>query len=122
VVYFANARHHKAAHGHVLADIIVAPGVKLEHGLNWFFQKFGFSRDVKLGWEVKEKTNMAQIGKYLSAPSRTKQWKHEVDTVPASAIRSTKKILSSQAIKSNHDCEEKQSSELSTPFSITLKR
>lgn len=69
VVYFANGRHHKEANGHVLADIIVAPVVKLAHGTSWFFKKFGFARDVEPGWKEKEKTNMARIQKYLSSRS-----------------------------------------------------
>ena len=62
IVYFTNGRHHKDANGHVLADVIVAPKIDLPHAQRWFFQKFGFARDVSPGWEEREKANMSRIG------------------------------------------------------------
>ena len=77
VVYFANGDDAKNGsghgYGHVLADVIVAPEVELTHGLDWFFQKFGVSRDVEPGWKAKEEADTARIDTYvrsrLSSPT-----------------------------------------------------
>ena len=69
VVYFANGddTKNKSGHGygHVLADVIVSPEVKLTHALDWFFPKFGFSRNVEPGWKAKERTDTALIDDYV---------------------------------------------------------
>lgn len=69
VIYFANGNDTKKGsghgYGHVLADLIVAPEVKLTHGLGWFFQKFGLSRDVNPGWKTREETNTDRIDVYV---------------------------------------------------------
>ena len=69
VVYFANGDDAKNdsghGYGHVLADVIVSPEVELTHGLDWFFQKFGVSRNVEPGWKAKEETDTARIDTYV---------------------------------------------------------
>ncbi|MDR3503668.1 MAG: serine hydrolase [Legionella sp.] len=71
VIYFANGDDAKNGsghgYGHVLADVIVSPEVKLTHGLNWFFQKFGVSRDVQPGWKAKEERDTALIDTYVES-------------------------------------------------------
>lgn len=84
IVYFANGRHHRDANGHVLSDVIVAPKIDLPHAQNWFFQKFGFARDVSPGWEVREKANMSRIGEYLAErkTNKTVNVKAEIKSEP----------------------------------------
>lgn len=69
VVYLANGddvlNESPHGYGHVLADIIVGPEVDLSHGLNWFFKKFGISRDIEPGWKEKETADTAQIETYV---------------------------------------------------------
>jgi hypothetical protein len=45
--------------------VIVAPMVKLKHGLDWFFQKFGMARDVEPGWKEREEDTTTKIGDYV---------------------------------------------------------
>lgn len=47
IVYFANSRS-----GHILADQIITPNVDLKHGHNYFFQKFGFARDIESDYDI----------------------------------------------------------------------
>ena len=78
VIYFANGDDTKNGYGHgyghVLADVIIAPEVKLGHGLDWFFKKFGFSRNVEPGWKENEESDTARINVYvgscLASPSK----------------------------------------------------
>lgn len=67
VIYFSNGDDAKngSGHGYVLADVIVAPEVELTHGLDWFFQKFGVSKDVENGWKPKEEAETARIDTYV---------------------------------------------------------
>lgn len=69
VIYFSNGDDAKNGsghgYGHVLADVIVAPAVELTHGLDWFFQKFGVSRNVDDGWKSKEEADTARIDTYV---------------------------------------------------------
>ena len=69
VIYFSNGDDAKNGsghgYGHVLADVIVAPEVELAHGLDWFFQKFGVSRDVDEGWKSKEEADTTRIDIYV---------------------------------------------------------
>lgn len=80
VVYFANGSDAKNGsghgYGHVLADAIVAPEVELTHGLDWFFQKFGVSRDVEPGWKAKEETDTAHIGAYVRSCFQTRTFRY----------------------------------------------
>lgn len=71
VVYLANGddalKGSGNGYGHVLADVIVKPEVELTHGLNWFFKKFGFSRDVEPGWKEKLILDTDRIDTYVKA-------------------------------------------------------
>lgn len=62
IVYFANAKN-----GHILANQIIIPYVKLEHALNYFSQKYGFAVKSEPGWQKNEKYRFDQIGKYLDS-------------------------------------------------------
>jgi CubicO group peptidase (beta-lactamase class C family) len=57
-VYFANSNN-----GHILADEIISPTGELEHALNYFFKKYGFSRTI--GELPVEKKLMNDIDKFL---------------------------------------------------------
>lgn len=71
VVLLANGNEelNKSPHGygHVLAELIVGPEVKLEHAFNWFFQKFGLAKNVEPGWKEGEEERTAVIGKYVES-------------------------------------------------------
>lgn len=56
IVYFANSKH-----GHILSDQIISPNVELEHALNYFFLKYGFTRKIESGWQEKEKVRIEHI-------------------------------------------------------------
>lgn len=87
-VYFANGRDNKHAYGHTLAEKIIPPDIRLEHAMNWFFKKYGFSRDLGDDWEMKEKENLDKIQTYLT--------KRAAERLPESraSMSSTTKILS----------------------------
>lgn len=80
VVYFANGDDAKNGsghgYGHVLADVIVSPEVELTHGLDWFFQKFGVSRNVEPGWKAKEETDTARIEAYVHSCLQTRIFRY----------------------------------------------
>jgi len=51
IVYFSNSHN-----GHLLADQIISPTIKLEHVLNYFFQKYSFARkfeELEPDWQAK---------------------------------------------------------------------
>lgn len=71
VVLLANGNEelNKSPHGygHVLAELIVGPEVKLEHAFNWFFLKFGLAKNVEPGWKEGEEERTAVIDKYVES-------------------------------------------------------
>jgi CubicO group peptidase (beta-lactamase class C family) len=78
IVYFANS-----SNGHVLAESIVAPEGKLEPVFNYFYQKYGFSRNIE---ELQaEGERMSSMGSYLTG-SRGKKMTEEVSGKPSTFL------------------------------------
>ncbi len=68
IVYFANGHN-----GHVLADHIITPFVKLEHALHFFSEKYGFAIKFEPDWDKKEQARFNKIGAYLNLPDWQKK-------------------------------------------------
>lgn len=137
VIYFANGSDAKNGsghgYGHVLADVIVDPEVKLKHVLNWFFQKFGVSRDVNPGWKAKEERDTALIDIYVESclVSPPKPLKETRELASLEAARETMQQYRSKLEDAR--CSEPGSTiavegdeavddhKAPTPFQITLK-
>lgn len=92
VTYFANSNHslNRLGHGygHVLADVILAPEVNLRHGLEWFFKKLGFARNVEPGWKEREDSDPRGIDAYvrgcLASPPKTLKEKRTEEILESS--------------------------------------
>lgn len=69
IVYFSNSHN-----GHLLVDQIISPTIKLEHALNYFFQKYGFARnleELEPSWQVKPNWGLRrQIVAFPSSETR----------------------------------------------------
>jgi hypothetical protein len=62
IVFFANSNDENYSHGHILANQIISPHVKLEHALNYFSQKYGFAVKLEDNWEDLEKVRWTSHG------------------------------------------------------------
>lgn len=56
IVFLANSPD-----GHILADQIISPNIKLKHGFNYFFQKWGFARKLEYHWRDKQLDRVCEI-------------------------------------------------------------
>ncbi len=88
VVYFSNSHN-----GHVLAEQIVFPVVRLEHASNYFFQKYGFARSVD---ELGENLNNHGLRASHHCAQVTKDYRAQVHEIKKEKIEHT---LSSAAPK-----------------------
>ncbi|HIF0232351.1 TPA: serine hydrolase domain-containing protein [Legionella pneumophila] len=137
VVYFANGDDAKNGsghgYGHVLADVIVAPEVELTHGLDWFFKKFGVSRDVNPGWKHKEEDDTARIDTYvrscLASPPMPLREARELATLDTARERMQQYRSASSEIRPNEPTstatvegdKEVEEHKAPSPFQITPK-
>lgn len=134
VIYFANGNDSKNGYGHgyghVLADIIISPEVKLTHGLDWFFKKFGLSRTVEPEWKEKEESDTARIDIYVrsclvSPPKPLKETRElaSVKTARETILQYRSELKetrhnpgSTKALEGNEPAEEYKTV---TPFQVT---
>jgi CubicO group peptidase (beta-lactamase class C family) len=89
ITFFASGNRHDDANGHLLSDLIIKPNVPLEHGFDWFFQKFGFARAIEKDWKQAEKDRMDDIQFYLKngyLPSIETETKLDADDMHQSFI------------------------------------
>lgn len=97
VVYFANGNAEKNGsghgYGHVLADVIIAPRIELQHGLDCFFKKWGMARNVEDGWKDREEAEVALIHEYVGSREKTKvediPLEHGASEAPQIALETT---------------------------------
>lgn len=56
IVFFANSPD-----GHLLADDIIFPNVKIKHGLDYFFLKWGFAKKIEDNWREMQTDRICEI-------------------------------------------------------------